>query len=139
MTDATWRYLEEAYGDDVYPDGDLGGVVARLWPDREGAARDLAAAWTEVTAAEEDEADRQALLSASAGYNVGGLPCCLPVMRQVLVAGLLTVGRPAVEFLQRRFAESSDSVERAGVALLLGEFGAAAGIAPLLEAVLVEP
>ena len=139
MTEATWRYLKEACGG-VYPESDLGEVVARLWPDREGAARDLAAAWTEVKAAEEDEADRQALLSASAGYNVGGLPCCLPVMRQVLAAGLLTVGRPAVEFLQRRFAESSDSVERAGVALLLGEFGAAAaGIAPLLAAVLAEP
>src|SRR5262249_10866108 len=72
--------------------------------------------WTEVKAAEEDEAARPGLLSASAGYNVGGLPCCLPLMRQVLAAGLLTVGLPAVEFLQRRFAEASDAVERAGVA-----------------------
>src|SRR5262249_31441359 len=79
-------------------------------------------------------------VAASAGYNVGGLLCCLPVMRQVLAAGLLTVGMPAVEFLQRRFAESSDSVERAGAALLLGEFGAeAAGVVPLLAAVLADP
>ena len=89
--------------------------------------------------AEEDAADHQALLSASERYDVGGLQSCLPVMRHVLAAGLLAVGAPAVEFLQRRFVESSDSVERAGVAQLLGEFGAAVGAAPVLAPSLAEP
>lgn len=140
MTEAAWHYLEEAWGEDIYPDGDLAGLIAGQWPDPQRAASDLAAGWMEVKVAEEDEADRQALLSASERYNVGGLPSCLPVMRQVLAAGLLAVGAPAIEFLQRRFMESSDSVERAGIALLLGEFGVAAvGVAAVLATVLAEP
>lgn len=140
MTEAAWYYLEAAWGNDIYPDGDLAGLIAGHWSDPERAAGDLAAGWVEVKAAEEDEADGQALLSASERYDVGGLPSCLPVMRQVLAAGLLAVGASAVEFLQRKFVGSSDSVEREGVALLLGEFGAAAvGVVPVLATVLAEP
>jgi hypothetical protein len=140
MTEAVWHYLGEAWRNDLYPDGDLREMIDRQWSDAGRATSELVAGWTEVKAAEEDETDRQTLLAVSESYDVGGLVVCLPVMRQILAKGLLAVGKPAVESLQRRFVESSDAAECAAVALLLGEFGAASvGAVSVLTTVLAEP
>lgn len=140
MTEAVWRYLEEAWGNDIYPHGDLGGFVVEHWPDPERAAGDLAAGWIEVKLAEEDEVDwLQFLRGASKWCALGRLPAFLPLIRQVLGAGLLAIGAPAVVFLSRRFGESNDLVERAGLAMLIGEFGiAASGAVHLLTTALAE-
>jgi hypothetical protein len=141
MTELVWRYLEEAEGFEIDAEDELRGVVADLWPATEQAVRELAGGWLEVKCAEEDEADRSALVAAGRKYDPSGLlNCCLPLMRQVLGAGLRAIGQPAVEFLHLRFAESGDLVERAGVALLLAEFGDAAAVSvPLLAAEVADP
>lgn len=135
MTETTWRYLEMIWDEDHHG-GDTSQamtVVNDLWPDLERAAQELAEAYLEVKIADEDDTDRDALVSASERYRVGGLPFCLPAMLQVLMAGLQSIGTPAIQWLQRWFKESEDVVRKAGIALLLAEFGeAAAACVPLL-------
>jgi hypothetical protein len=139
MTEATWHYLEEVWGEDMFPDGDFAALILRHWPDFGQSVKDLAGGWMEVKMAEEDEDDRETLLTASEQFDVGGLTACLPVMRQFFATGLKTVGSPAIEFLQRRLTESDDLVECAASAVLLGEFGAVAvGATPVLAIVLAD-
>ena len=138
MTETVWRYLEMIW--EPYPDGDTLEVINGLWPDAGQAAQELAEAYLEVRIAEEDKPAGDALVSASEGYNVGGLPFHLPVMRQVLGEGLLAIGTPAIEFLQRWFNESGDVGQKAGIAILLTEFGeVAAESVPLLVAEVANP
>ena len=139
MTEAAWHYLKDAWGEDIFPDGDFAALILRHWPDFGEATRDLAGGWMEVKMAEEDEDDLETLLSASEQYDVGGLTACLPVMCQFLSAGLKTIGDSAIEFLQQRLTESGDVVECAASAVLLGEFGAAVvGVTPSLAVLLGE-
>jgi HEAT repeat protein len=137
MTETAWKYLEMIWDDDHHG-GDTSQartVINELWPDLEGAAEELVEAYLQVKIAEEDETDRDALISASEGYNVGGLPFHLPAMRQVLSAGLQAIGSPVITLLQKRFKESEDVVQKARIAILLAEFGeAAADCVPLLVA-----
>jgi hypothetical protein len=115
-------------------------VINGLWPDLERAAQELAEAYLEVKTAEEDEPSRDALVSVSERYRVGGLPFCLPAMRNVLSEGLQAIGAPAIELLLGWFQAAEDAVRKAGVTILLAEFGeAAAGCVPLLVAEVVNP
>jgi hypothetical protein len=134
MTEFAWRYLEKMWTE-LYPDGDPGEVVSGLWPEPGRAANELAEAYLEVVIAEGDEAAQDALVAASEGREVGGLPCCLPAMRQVLWEGLQAIGPLAIALLERWFRESGDLGQKGRIAFLLARFGeAAAECVPLLVA-----
>jgi hypothetical protein len=137
MTEFAWRYLEMIWDEDHHG-GDTSQaitVINDLWPDLERAAQELAQAHLEVQIAMEDEAARDALVSTSERYHVGGLPFYLQAMQMVLSAGVQAIGTLAIELLQRWFKASEDVVQKANCALLLADFGeAAAGSAPLLVA-----
>lgn len=132
MTENAWKYLEKMWDDEAYPSAVAGEVISNLWPDVRDAAQELTEAGLEVIIAERDKPTRDALVAASEHYSVGGLPYCLQAMLSVLCQGLLAIGTPAMEVLQRWFKESEDISQKTGVAVLLGPFGEAAADSVLL-------
>ena len=137
MNQTTWRYLEMIWDDERHG-GDTSQaltVVQELWPDSKKAVCDLFDACLEVESAEEETPLRDALVSASENYQVGGLPMRLDVMQDVLLSGLLAIGMPAVAVLKRQFEEAKNIERQADIS---GAFAAfketAADCMPLLLA-----
>lgn len=143
MTDSVWRYLESVLEAEVYSDAKphaMRDVLNNVWPDAQQTARELAEAYAEVRAAEEEEPARDALVSARKQYpKVHVFLSHLPDMRMVLFAGLSAIGSPAIEYARRWFEQSADLDKKARIVLLLADFGeAAADCVPFLVAELAD-
>lgn len=125
MTETTWKYLEMIW-DDEHHGGDTSqalAVIQDLWPDFDQAAHELAEAYIEVDIAMQYKKVREALITVSENYRVGGLPYHLQAMQIVLVDGLKAISLRTVPMLQRWFKESDDVTRKARIAGLMGDLG----------------